>query len=85
MKNRLYVIRANRPKDGGIGGRVAFIIVDTVVQLFQEFNLKSSDKHQEVYAIELNEGGNNIKLVNTYIPPLSSFGTGCKTSVNYLS
>ena len=84
MKNRLYVIRANRPKEGGKGGRVAFIIVDTFVQLFQAFNHKSSDKHQEVHAIELNEGGNNIKLVNTYIPPSSSFSTGCKTSISKL-
>ena len=50
--------QANRCKEGGKGGGVAFIIKDTI---------KSSEKHQEVYAIELNAGGNNIKLVNTYI------------------
>ena len=76
------VIEENRPKERGKGGGVAFIIKGTI--LFQELNLKTSDKHLEVQAIELTAGVNDIKLVNTYIPPSSSCDAGYKTSISKL-
>ena len=56
------------------------IIRDTI--LFQAIQLETLDKHLEVQAIELNAHGNNIKIVNTYIPPLSSCDAGHKTSIS---
>ena len=61
---------------------VAFFFKDTI--LFQELKLRTSDKHLEDQAIEITAGGNNIKLVNTYIPPLSSCDAGYQTSISKL-
>ena len=64
------------------GGGVAFLIIDTI--LYQEFKLKTSDKHLEVHARELIGGGYNIKLLNDYIPPSSSCDAGYKRSISNL-
>ena len=63
-------IQENRHTERGKGGGVTFIIKDTT--LFQELKLKTSDKRIKVQAIELTAVGNNIKLVNTDIPPSSN-------------
>ena len=74
------IIQEYRPKERGKGGGVAFIIEDTI--LFHELNLRLSDRHLEVQAIELTAGGN--KLVNTYIPPSSSCNAGYESSISKL-
>ena len=65
---------------------VAFVIKDKI--LFQEIKLKTSDIHIEVRVIELtsdlNSGGNNIKLVNTYIPLSSSCDAEFSASISKL-
>ena len=52
--------------------------------MFQEIHLKTSDKHLDIKAIELAAGGDNIKLVNTNIPPLSNSDAGYKTTISKL-
>ena len=71
----------NRTKKRSNGRVEGFIIKDTI--LFQELKLKTSDKHLEVQDIEHTTSGNNIKIVNTYIPP-SSCDAGSKTSISKL-
>ena len=73
-------VRENRSKESGKGGEVAFIIRDRIP--FQE--IRSSDKHLEVQAIEFTAVGHNIKLVNTYIPPSSSCDAGYNKSISKL-
>ena len=52
--------------------------------MFQELKFKTYDQHLEIQVIELTAGGNNMKLVNTYLPPSSSCDAGYKTSINEL-
>ena len=44
----------------------------------------TSDRHLGEKSMEPTAGSNNIKLVHTYIPPLSSGDAGYKTSINKL-
>ena len=52
--------------------------------MFQEVELKTSDKNLQIQALELTTGGNNIKLLNTYIPPSSSSDAGYARSISEL-
>ena len=76
------IIRENKPKWRSKDVRVAFIIRDTI--LFGELKLKTSDIHLGIEAVELNTNGKNMKLVDTYKPPLSSCDSGYKTSISKL-
>ena len=78
---RYSIICADRPKERGKGGGLAFLIHQSIQHWVLDLPIPPGDKYLEQQAIEVRTGMTSITINSVYCPPASSCTSRSKLSL----
>ena len=78
------IIRADRPKERGKGGSLAFLLHQSVQHWVLDLPIPPGDEHVEQQAIKVRTVMTSITIANVYCPPALSCTSGFKLSLQLL-